>query len=78
MAWKTADPTRTLHKADCRMAFGRKDQSCPRCMELINGQAPRAGWGDQAARFRAQSLAAIKAHDCKASNCMSVCTFGDW
>ena len=34
----------TKHKADCRMAFGRKDATCPRCQELIAGAAPRAGW----------------------------------
>lgn len=35
----------TQHKADCRMAFGRKDPSCPRCQELLNGASPRLGWG---------------------------------
>ncbi len=32
------------HKDDCNMAFGRKDPSCPRCMELINGSPARSGW----------------------------------
>jgi hypothetical protein len=35
----------TKHKSDCNMAFGRKDPSCPRCQELLNGATPRQGWG---------------------------------
>ena len=27
------------------MAFGRKDKTCPRCQELLNGAQPRLGWG---------------------------------
>lgn len=70
--------TRTFHKADCSRAFSHKDMTCPRCIELANGATPRAGWSDSKRKFEAQSIAAIKAHNCKASNCMSVCTFGDW
>jgi hypothetical protein len=34
----------TKHSIDCNMAFGRKDPNCPRCVELLQGAAPRAGW----------------------------------
>lgn len=36
--------TITKHKQDCKMAFGRKDTTCPRCIELINGSPKREGW----------------------------------
>ena len=26
------------HKPDCKMAFGRKDQSCGRCLDLLAGE----------------------------------------
>lgn len=32
------------HKEDCKMVFGRKDATCPRCQELLAGAAPRDGW----------------------------------
>jgi len=32
------------HKNDCEMSFGRKDPTCPRCQELLNGAPARAGW----------------------------------
>ncbi len=51
------------------MAFGRKDANCPRCIELLNGSAPRSGWqasyygnAKQRAQYEASQLAAIKAH----------------
>ena len=69
---------KTLHKPDCTRVFARKDMTCPRCIELANGAQPRAGWSDWKRKQEAMALAAIRAHDCKASNCMVVCTFGDW
>jgi hypothetical protein len=30
----------TKHKEDCKMVFGRKDKTCPRCQELLNGAQP--------------------------------------
>ncbi len=36
---------KTVHAADCKMAFGRKDKNCARCCELLAGAAPRRGWG---------------------------------
>lgn len=66
------------HSPECRMAFGRKDPSCPRCQELLRGEPP-VEWRDtQRTRMERQSIAAIKAHDCKQANCGPVCTFGDW
>ena len=70
----------TKHSTDCKMAFGRKDADCPRCQELIKGDAPRAGW--QKAYFSKptndqQRCAEIRAH-VHTSHCSPVCTFGDW
>lgn len=28
------------HSLTCKMAFGRKDKTCPRCIELLNGASP--------------------------------------
>jgi len=64
--------TITKHNADCRRAFSRRDENCPRCQELANGAAPRRGWG--------QSRLAVGRkvqHVCSA-NCGPVCTVGDW
>lgn len=54
------------------MVFGRKDMSCPRCLELVNGAAPKT-WN-----IRTKTLKAAVKHDCKVSGCAIVCTFGDW
>lgn len=32
------------HKDDCNKAFSRKDPTCPRCQELLNGASVRRGW----------------------------------
>lgn len=61
------------------MAFGRKDPSCPRCQELLNGAEPRKAWGWRNKEAEAQKLAAIRSHDfaaCAAKNV--VCTHFDW
>lgn len=77
--------TTTHHKADCRMAFGRKDPSCPRCVELFAGAEPRQWSRYQTwayARGEAVSDAEIRAHfDSKkhrSGQCGPVCTFGEW
>lgn len=68
-----AKPTQHTHP----VVFGRKVDGCPRCAELKNGAPPRR-WSIQDRRARdAQHIAEIKAHDCKASRCGPVCTFGD-
>lgn len=59
------------------MSFGRKDATCPRCVELINGAKPIV-WRNRRAESDAQRSREIYAHDCKRSNCSIVCTFGDW
>jgi len=73
----------TKHKADCKMAFGRKDSSCPRCQELIAGASPREGW--QKSYFAAKhnreaiELEAIRSHDFKACEAKNiVCTHFDY
>ncbi len=55
-------------------AFGRRTAGCPRCDELAAGAAP-VRW---ATSRRADTLADLRKHDCRASRCASVCTFGDW
>lgn len=69
--------TTTKHKSDCKMAFGRKDASCPRCQELLNG-AEAIKWAPNRAERDARRSAEIRAHDCKKSNCGPVCTAFDW
>lgn len=62
--------------------FGRREDDCPRCVELDNG-APvrRPGWVNslgKRARDEQATLAAIRSHDCRKSNCGVVCTAFDW
>jgi len=71
----------TKHKPNCKMAFGHKDASCPRCQELLNGAEARTwnmstnyqmthGVGPEYQRFRKE----LKDHDCVKSKCGPVCT----
>jgi len=58
--------------------FGRLTEGCPACHEIWMGyRAPVRGWTSKKEMERVQ-VEAIKAHDCKKSNCGPVCTFGDW
>lgn len=80
------------HKDDCKMSFGRKDQTCPRCQELLNGAEPKRGWGQTQIigkngkliwatkqQQEAKTREMIKNHDCKASHCHpTVCTAFDY
>lgn len=63
------------------VVFGRKVDGCPRCTELKLGMPP-VKWAGYTQRERAaqaaQRTAEIRGHDCKASRCGPVCTFGDW
>lgn len=74
--YKPSMPTK--HKADCNMAFGRKDMTCPRCIELANGAKPIVWGGFKRKQNDAQRSKEIRAHDCINARCGSVCTFGDW
>lgn len=33
----------TKHASQCQMSFGRKDPTCHRCVELLNGVSSRGG-----------------------------------
>ena len=77
----------TKHKADCKMSFGRKDESCPRCQELLNGAPTRDGWQKSYYAHKAQQeqlqTLAHAAHFAPngphaSGKCGPVCTFGDW
>jgi len=75
----TTKATRHNHQ----VCFGKREAGCPRCEELSNGAAPRAGWQtsyfETKARHEAMRNAAIKAHDfaaCAAKNV--VCTHFDY
>ena len=70
--------TATKHSPDCSRVFNRLDATCPRCQELAAGASPRKGWNSRSSLESAARLNAIRAHDCKASNCGPVCTYGDW
>lgn len=71
------------HKADCKMAFGRKDTSCPRCRELLNGAKPRTSWHQDHFTRKEQRSRAVKAHFApggphERGDCGLVCTAFDW
>ena len=68
----------TKHSATCGRVYRRYDTTCPRCLELAAGAVPRCGWGDRARADERRQIAEIRAHDCRASGCGPVCTFGDW
>lgn len=71
-------PTKTVkHRLDCKRVFSRYDPTCPRCKELQAGYSPRQGWNAIKNNDLAR-LAAIRAHDCKRSGCLSICTANDW
>ena len=57
--------------------FGRKTAGCPRCDELLAGAKPVV-WRHYRRDDEARRIREIRAHNCKASNCGPVCTFGDW
>jgi hypothetical protein len=67
MAWtKTVG---TKHSATCSMTFGRKDESCPRCQELLAGSKPRT--------WNVKPVEVYVPHVCTA-RCGVVCTWGEW
>jgi|GEM_PF-1888117 len=83
MAWKRSTTTHTAagalkHSPDCRMAFGKKDPTCPRCQELLNGASPRGSYHSHRAQQEADRLRWLREHNCKTSGCGPVCTYGDW
>jgi uncharacterized membrane protein len=66
------------HKPDCRMVFGRKDPSCPRCQELLAGAAPIQWRGTRRAQER-RTIEAIRSHDFAAcARQHGVCTHFDY
>lgn len=75
-------PAITKHASNCARRFARLDPFCPRCKELAAGSPARKGW--QASYFARKAADdeqfrhELKAHDCKRSGCMPICTFGDW
>jgi hypothetical protein len=75
----------TKHSNQCTMAFGRYTKEvgvCARCEELKSGGKPRDGWQKQyyatKKKHEEQFNRELKAHNCTASKCGPVCTFGDW
>jgi hypothetical protein len=76
MAWKTQQGTK--HLVDCKMAFGRKDPSCPRCQELMAGSAPRTWAQSNDARRCAEIKDHFSSHKHLSGGCGPVCTFGEW
>lgn len=70
------------HSHECQMSFGRKDEKCPRCVEMLNGAAPRSSWQknyfEKKKALEIAHINAIRNHNCQQSGCMSVCTFGEW
>ena len=61
--------------------FGKRTAGCPRCDELAAGAPARQhGYFGTTLQAMHQSDERIgrMPHDCKASGCGPVCTFGDW
>lgn len=69
---------KTKHAVNCNKVFGRKDPTCPRCIELLNGAPPRKGWNYYKLQDEARRIEAINSHDCKKSGCGPICTAFDW
>lgn len=68
----------TKHKSDCKMAFGRKDETCPRCVELLNGAAP-IKWAVSNDVQRTQDVRNhFNSEKHRTGGCGVVCTFGEW
>jgi hypothetical protein len=61
-----------------QVIFSRRVEGCPRCTELRLGMPARQWAGQRVRAFAGDRLADIRAHDCKRSGCLSICTFGDW
>jgi hypothetical protein len=62
MSWPTRKQEGTKHSMTCARAFSHRDMTCPRCLELANGAAPRAGWSDNKRKAEAMRLQAIREH----------------
>ena len=60
-----------------QVVFGRKVMGCPRCTELRLGMPP-VRWSTARADADAMRLRDIRTHNCQASRCGPVCTFGDY
>ncbi|WP_328545492.1 hypothetical protein [Streptomyces europaeiscabiei] len=67
----------TTTKHTHQVVFGRRVEGCPRCAELNSGAEP-VRWAPSRRDVDEQRAAEIRGHDCKASGCSIVCTFGDW
>ena len=77
----------TKHSYNCKMAFGHKDLTCPRCRELLAGSAPRDGWQKSYYAYKALDTAmtqrAMDEHFAlggphELGKCGPVCTAFDW
>lgn len=74
-ARREAAPATTKHTH--QVVFDRKVGGCPRCDELKAGAEP-VRWAPSRREQDERRAAEIRAHDCRASGCSIVCTFGDW
>lgn len=71
---KTETQTKHTHP----VVFGRREAGCPRCDELRAGAPVRRWVGTSRKEDERRFARDLAAHDCKASRCAVVCTFGDW
>lgn len=72
-------PQLTTAKHTCGgPAFGRKTPGCPRCDDLLAGAQPVTWAATRRRQDEEAHRQALWAHDCTASRCGPVCTFGDW
>ena len=72
------------HKTDCKMSFGRKDKTCPRCQELLKGALPIRSWGYEAKKANEARSRAISEHYAnhdelvRTGECQNMCVRFDW
>lgn len=59
------------HSEECKGTFGKRDNNCPRCIELLNGAATRT-------YTQRPEMKDYKKHSCKESGCLDVCTYNDY
>lgn len=74
-AARTDTPRTTPHTH--QVVFGRKVDGCPRCEELKAGAAP-VRWAPSRREQDERRAQEIRDHNCAASGCSIVCTFGQW
>ncbi len=70
-----------IHTCENAGAFGRRDTTCLRCRQLMEGVNVKTALGTSLARHAREQTAqlhAIRNHNCVAYRCGPVCTANQW